>query len=107
MRINLPEYSFTLEKKDCPLSLASAEPCTSAGVKEPHRLSGKACEKENLDQAVCLTWIIPLEVDLMKVWVIREEEEGKAEKEGRSTDQYFKHNPLTRAWGWRGARRLV
>lgn len=99
MRINLPEYNFTLEKKDSPLSLASAEPCTAAGVKEPHRLSGKACEKENLDRIVCLTQ--------MKVWVIREEEEWKAEKEGRDTDQYFKHNQLTRAWGWRGARRLV
>jgi len=33
-------------------------------------------------------------------------EEGKAEKEGRATDQYFKHNRLTRATGWRGTRKL-
>lgn len=43
----------------------------------------------------------------MKVWVIREEEEGKVKKEGRAVNQYFKHNQLRRAWGWRGARRLV
>lgn len=45
---------------------------------------------------------MPLEVDLMKVWVIGEEEEGKAEKEGTATGRYFRRNQLTRAWG--GAR---
>lgn len=52
-------------QKHSPLSLAPAEPCTSVEVEEPHRLSVKACEKANL-------WMLPLQMDLMKIWVSRE-----------------------------------
>lgn len=65
-------------------------------MEEPHRFP---CEKGSLDQDVSLAWIMPLEVDVMKVRVIREKEEGKAEKEGRAADQYFKRNQLTRGLG--------